>query len=257
MKGPSRGHGLGGEQIEGRRAVYELLAARRRRVREVWVAETARNDELITEILELCARHGVPVRNTSVDALRLEARTEAPQGVLAHAEELPTSPLSSLCETTGTAHPFLLALDGVTDPQNLGSLIRTGECAGITGLILPKHRSAHVSPTVTKASAGAVEHVLISLVPGLPAALAECKKRRVWTVGLDPGGNVDIYGLEVADQPIALVLGSEGSGLSQLTKQRCDVLARIPQAGSILSLNVAAAGAIALFEIARRRCVLS
>ncbi|HWC12243.1 MAG TPA: RNA methyltransferase, partial [Acidimicrobiales bacterium] len=149
--------------------------------------------------------------------------------------------------------PFLLALDGVTDPQNLGGLLRTAEGAGVTGAVLPRHRAVHVTPAVAKAAAGAVEHVPLALVGGLPAALARVKESGVWVVGLDPGAPQSLYDLTVADEAVVVVLGAEGRGLSRLVRERCDVLVGIPLQGRIPSLNVAAAGALALFEVTRRR----
>ena len=248
-----RDRGLGGEQVEGRRAVRELLVANRRRVREVYVAQGMDESELLDEILGLCIEHRVPVRQVGKSRVDHIAKSDAPQGVVAMAAPIPEVDLSELTASDKGHKPFLLAFDGVTDPHNLGSLIRTGECAGITGVVLPKHRAVHVTPTVTKASAGAVEHVPMTVVNGLPTALNDMKEAGVWTVGLDPDGDVEIDDVAVADQPIALVFGAEGVGLSRLAKQRCDVLARIPQYGSVASLNVAAAGAVACFSIARRR----
>jgi len=233
--------------------VRELLLAGRRRVREVWIAEGVGESDLVQEILDLCAESRLPVRNVPRARLDAMATSDSPQGILARAEPIPEEDLDDMCKQQGDVKPFLLAFDGVTDPHNLGSLIRTGECAGITGIVLPRHRAVHITPTVAKASAGAVEHVPMTLVAGLPAALLTCKTAGVWTVGLDMEGDTDIGDLAVADQPVALVFGAEGAGLSRLTKQRCDVLARIPQYGAVASLNVAAAGAIACFEIARRR----
>ena len=244
---------LGGEQVEGRRAVRELLVANRRRVRDVWVADGTASSELLDEIEDLCRQRHIALHRVSNARISSSAKSESPQGVIAHAEALPEVDLDELFAARDGRAPFLLAFDGVTDPHNLGSLVRTGECVGVTGVILPKHRSVHVSPTVTKASAGAVEHVPIAVVPGIPAALKECKEAGLWTVALDPDGEVDIDELAVADQPIVLVFGAEGAGLSRLTKERCDVRARIPQQGSVASLNVAAAGAIACYSIARRR----
>jgi 23S rRNA (guanosine2251-2'-O)-methyltransferase len=251
LRNRSTSKGLGGDQIEGRRAVRELLAGRRR-VREVWISESTDESELLNEIIEQAEDRRVPLRYVSRPQLHNVTRGDAPQGVVAFASELVETDIEVLLETTETA-PFLLVFDGVTDPHNLGALIRTGECAGITGVVLPRHRSAHITPIAAKASAGAIEHIPMALVAGVPAALAECKEAGVWTVGLDPDGDTDIHDLQVADQPVALVLGAEGAGLSRLTKQRCDVLASIPQYGAISSLNVAAAGAIACFEVARRR----
>ena len=148
---------------------------------------------------------------------------------------------------------FLVVVDGVTDPQNLGALLRSAECAGVTGVVLPRHRSAHVTPTVTKVAAGAIEHVSVAVVPGVPGALQELERLGVWTVGLDERGSEPVFNLQLGDRPIALVIGAEGRGLAPLTRQRCDVLARIPLHGSIDSLNVSAAGAVAMFEVARQR----
>ncbi|HEX2193267.1 MAG TPA: 23S rRNA (guanosine(2251)-2'-O)-methyltransferase RlmB [Acidimicrobiales bacterium] len=251
--------GLGGEQVEGRQAVAELLAARRRRVVDVWVDADAPPAPVLIRIADLAERAGVPVRRVGGPRLAAEARTESPQGVLAHARPLPEADLDELCRPLRSGHAgraeeaFLLALDGVTDPQNLGGLLRTAEGAGVTGAILPRHRAVHVTPAVTKAAAGAVEHVPLALVGGLPAALARARESGVWVVGLDPDADESLYDLGVADQPVAVVLGAEGRGLSRLVRERCDVLVGIPLRGRIPSLNVAAAGALALFEVSRRR----
>jgi 23S rRNA (guanosine2251-2'-O)-methyltransferase len=141
----------------------------------------------------------------------------------------------------------------VTDPGNLGALLRSAECAGATGVLLPRHRAVHLTPTVTKAAAGAVEHLRFAVVGGLPAALQELRRHEVWVVGLDGEGTVDLWELPAADGPITIVLGAEGSGLSRLVRERCDAVVRIPMRGSLSSLNVAAAGALACFEVARGR----
>jgi 23S rRNA (guanosine2251-2'-O)-methyltransferase len=186
--------------------------------------------------------------------LEAAARSEAPQGVLAHAAPLPEADLDTLCRArSGEAAPFLVAFDGITDPQNLGALLRTAVGAGATGAVLPRHRSASVTPTVAKAAAGAVEHLPIALVGGLPAALSRAKDLGVWVVGLDEGGDTSLFDLEVGTEPVVLVLGAEGAGLGRLTRARCDVVAAIPLRGPLPSLNVAAAGALACFEVARRR----
>ena len=148
---------------------------------------------------------------------------------------------------------ILVAVDGVTDPGNLGAIIRTAECAGVTGLLLPRHRAVHVTPTVTKSAAGAVEHVPMALVGGLPAAIEEMKKLGVWVVGLDAGGEKSLHRVELGDEPVCLVLGAEGEGLSRLVRQRCDQIVSIPLVGSLSSLNVATAAALAIYEVVRRR----
>ena len=218
---------------------------------------------ILEHIVELAREQRAGVREVSRSELEATARSEAPQGVIASAEPLPESDLLELVESPGTDRadhaghgprtPFLLALDGVTDPGNFGAVLRTAECAGVTGVVLPRHRSARITPTVAKAAAGAVEHLQFAVVPGLPSALRTLSRRDVWTVGLDASGTRPIHELELADQPVALVLGSEGRGLSRLAAERCDVLVSIPLRGTLGSLNVAAAAAVACFEIARRR----
>ncbi|HEX2042440.1 MAG TPA: 23S rRNA (guanosine(2251)-2'-O)-methyltransferase RlmB [Acidimicrobiales bacterium] len=253
--------GLGGEQVEGRQAVAELLAAGRRPVLDVWLDESAERAPIVDRIEELAAGRRVPVRKVSRARLDAEARTEASQGVLAHARPLPQADFDELCRTPATRRaragatepPFLLALDGVTDPQNLGALLRTAEAAGVTGVVLPRHRAVRVTPAVTKAAAGAVEHVPMAVVGGLPAALARAAELGLWVVGLDPAGPESLFELAVADAGVIVVLGSEGRGLSRLVRERCDTLVAVPLRGALPSLNVAAAGALALFEVARRR----
>jgi len=236
--------------------VAELLAARRRPVNDVWVSDAAEDSAALREICELAERAGVPVRRVSRQRLDGEARTEAPQGVLAHARALEEADLTALCERgSGGVAPFLLVLDGVTDPQNLGALLRTADGAGVTGVVVPRHRSAHITPAVAKAAAGAIEHVPIAVVAGIPAALSTLVDRGVWTVGLDSGAAQPIWDVGVATEAVALVLGAEGSGLSRLVRSRCDVLVAVPQYGHLASLNVAAAGAVAAFEIARCRAL--
>jgi 23S rRNA (guanosine2251-2'-O)-methyltransferase len=249
--------GVGGEQVEGRQAVHELLRAGRRRVKDVWIIDGADPSPILVEIEELATEARVPIRRVTRDQLYAAARCEAPQGVLAHAAELPEADLDDLLRPNRSGRPpFLLALDGVTDPQNLGALLRSAEGAGVTGIVLPRHRSVHVTPAVAKAAAGAIERLPIALVGGLPAALLGAKERGAWVIGLDADGRDTVYGLaHLATDPIILVLGAEGTGLSRLVGQRCDVLAAIPLQGALASLNVAAAGAIAMFELGRHRPV--
>jgi 23S rRNA (guanosine2251-2'-O)-methyltransferase len=251
---PSAPRGLGGEQVEGRHAVRELLLGGRRRVRDVWLADDLDDAPIIDDIVELAGEQRVTVKRVSRTQLEGAARSEAPQGVLAHAAPLPEAELDTLCRRGRDGRPpFLLALDGITDPQNVGALLRTAECAGVSGVLLPRHRAAHVTPTVAKAAAGAIEHLDLALVSGLPAALARAKELGVWVVGLDAAGDTRLFDVTVATEPIVLVLGAEGSGLGRLTRARCDVVASIPLLGALSSLNVGAAGALACFEVARRR----
>jgi 23S rRNA (guanosine2251-2'-O)-methyltransferase len=178
------------------------------------------------------------------------ARTESPQGVVAHADALEPARFDTLLSAPSA---FLVGLDGVTDPQNLGAILRTAEVTGATGVVLPRHRAARVTPAAAKAAAGAIEYLPIATVGGMPAAIAQAARASVWTVGLDADGDVTVDELAVADRPLMLVVGSEGSGLSRLARERCDVVARIPMRGNIASLNVASAAAVACATIARLR----
>ena len=238
----------------------ELLAARRRPVLDVWMAHDLDPAPVLDRIEELAASARVPVRKVGRSRLEAEARTDAPQGVLAHARALPEADLDDLARTALTpaqgparARPFLLAVDGVTDPHNLGALLRSAEAAGATGAVLARHRAVHVTPTVAKAAAGAVEHVPMALVAGMPAALARAKELGCWVVGLAEDGDQPLFGLPVATEPVVVVVGSEGTGLSRLARARCDLVVSSPMRGRLASLNASAAGALALFEVARRR----
>jgi 23S rRNA (guanosine2251-2'-O)-methyltransferase len=237
--------------------VRELLLAGRRRVFEVLVAtgEGGHLDGPLADIVALAEDLRVPVTTVSRGKLDAAARTEAPQGVVARAATLPVASLDELVSAGGPAGepPFLVAVDGVTDPGNLGAVLRSAECAGVTGVVLPRHRAVHVTPTVAKAAAGAVEHLPIALVSGLPAAILELKAAGMWVVGLDATGPTRLHELPFAGDPVVLVLGAEGAGLSRLVRQRCDAVASIPLHGRLGSLNVGAAAAIATYEIARRR----
>lgn len=248
--GSARSGGLGGDQVEGRRAVRELLVAGRRSVHGLALVKEANPGPLITEILELAAGLGVSVERVSRAELGSRARTDAPQGVIARADAVSQVDVDSLLRAP---HPFLVALEGVTDPGNLGAVLRTAETAGATGMVLARHRSVRLTPAAVKAAAGAVEYLSIATVAGIPSFLGQVRRAEVWSVGLDERGERLIDDLPVADGPVVLVLGAEGDGLSRLARARCDVLVRIPMHGHLSSLNVGAAGAIACFQIAHRR----
>ena len=235
----------------------ELLLAGRRRTRTVMLAKGLDPAPIVEHIVELAREQRASIREVSRSELDATARTEAPQGVVALADPLPETDLVELVQTPGAGAPggapFLLVLDGITDPGNFGAVLRTAECAGVTGVVLRSHRSARITPTVAKAAAGAVEHLPFAVVGGIPAALRTLSSRDVWTVGLDAAGPRPLHELDLSGEAVALVLGSEGRGLSRLVAQRCDVLASIPLRGTLGSLNVSAAAAVACFEIARRR----
>lgn len=250
---PSSGRGLGGEQIEGRQAVRELLLAQRRKVYEVQISTELEGADSIEDIVTIATAERVPVRYVARKKLEALARSEAPQGVVAHAAALRETPLSELLQPTGPR--LLVALDGVTDPGNFGAIIRNCDGAGVDGIIVPRHRAVHVTPTVAKASAGAIEYANISVVAGLPSALSELGNHDVWRIGLDDAAAVSIFAIEPARlaERCCIILGAEGGGLTRLVRQRCDTLASIPMRGGVSSLNVSAAAAISTYEMARLR----
>jgi len=245
---------LGGEQVEGRQAVRELLIAGNRRVKEVWVSGELAETEILADIIEIARSMRVQVTEVARKRLESQARSEAPQGVLAFAAPLQEVELSAMLKRTGSTPPFLVALDGVTDPGNLGALLRCCDGAGVTGVILPKHRSVHITPTAAKAAAGAIEHLDIAVVPGLPNAMERMKKARVWTIGLDDDADRSLFDIgDLAREPVCVILGAEGKGVSRLVRERCDLVVSIPMEGQLSSLNVSVAGALATYEILRNR----
>ena len=245
---------LGGSQIEGRQAVRELLIAQRRKVQEIWISSELEGDEALDDIVGLARANRVPVAYVARRRLETAARSEAPQGVLARAAEVPEVDLARLISRREGRAPFLVAVDGVTDPGNLGAILRSCEGAGVDGVVVPRHRAVHITPTVAKAAAGAVEHVPVAVVPGLPAALARMKDQGIWIVGLDDAADRSLFELgDLAAEGICVVLGAEGSGLSRLVRERCDLICAIPMHGRVESLNVSAAAALAAYEVRRHR----
>jgi 23S rRNA (guanosine2251-2'-O)-methyltransferase len=245
---------LGGEQVEGRQAVRELLIAGKRKVREIWVASELDDNEVVGDIVALARNERVQVLNVSRRKLDAVARSEAPQGVIAFAAPLPEADFSDFLRRRSGRPPFLVAVDGVTDPGNLGALLRCCDGAGVDGVVLPRHRAVHITPTAAKAAAGAVEYVPMVVVGGLPAALARIRDAGIWVIGLDDAADRSLFEIgDLAAEGVCLVLGAEGAGLSRLTRERCDMIVSIPMRGRLSSLNVSAAAALATYEIARAR----
>jgi 23S rRNA (guanosine2251-2'-O)-methyltransferase len=241
---------VGGEQVEGRQSVRELLRAGRRRVHHITVSDSSGESGSFGEIVDLARVAGVPLRRVDRSQLTKLALTDAPQGVVARADPLPEVPLETLARSPA---PFLVVLDGVTDPHNLGAIMRSALSAGATGLVTGRHRSVHLTPAALKAAAGAAEYLPVAVVPGIPAALASLTAAGVWTVAVDTGPATPLWDLTVATEPLALVLGAEGRGLARLVRQRCELAVTIPLRGPLDSLNVAAAATLACFQVARVR----
>lgn len=236
--------------LSGRQPVVELLRARRPAER-ILMAAGLSSAAILTEIRRRAEEAAIPVKVVPRIEIDKLADGENHQGVIAITGRYRYAALESLL----VPDACVLFLDGVTDPHNLGSLIRTVECCGFHGVVVPAHRSAGVTPTVRRVSAGAAEVVHVARVPNLGRALDQAKEAGLWVLGLDGEAPEDIWSSELLEPPIGIVLGAEGRGISRTIRERCDALVRIPQAGRIGSLNVGVAGAVAMFEIARRRAL--
>lgn len=236
----------------GLHAVEEALRSGQRKVEYVVLARE-RNDARLDSLVKLARERHVPARMEPRDALTRLAQTDQHQGAVAVARPLRPLALEDLLAARDSTKPlFLLALDGVEDPHNLGALLRSADGAGADGVILPERRSAPVNATVAKASAGASEHVRIARVPNLNRALEALKENHIWCLGLDERGTMDYDEYDYAGD-CCLVLGREGEGLHEQTRKHCDHLLRIPMSGAVPSLNVSVAGAVVMYEAARQR----
>jgi 23S rRNA (guanosine2251-2'-O)-methyltransferase len=242
------------EIIYGRNAVYEALRAERRRFAHLLVAEGIREQGTAERILSWAEGRDVAVRR--VPRQQLDQLGEVNhQGVAAQVGPYPYVELKDMLQLAQERHepPFLLMLDCLQDPQNLGTLLRTGEVVAVHGVIIPRRRAAQITPAVSNASAGAVEHLLAARVTNLVRTMEELKERGVWIVGLEDLPEARDYHEADLDMPLALVVGSEGRGLSRLVRERCDLWIKLPMRGRVNSLNASVAGSIALFEAWQQR----
>lgn len=245
--------------LYGLHPVEEAIRSGARRLDHVSVARE-RRDERLERLIGLCRETGIRVALEPREQLTRLARTDAHQGVLAVVRERSFLGIEDLlaarsdAESAGRSNGnrFFLALDGIEDPHNLGALLRTADGAGVDGVILPERRSAPVTATVAKTSAGASEHVRIARVTNLVRSLEQMKRANIWVLGLDERGTPDYMDFDFRTDCV-LVLGREGAGLHDLVKKTCDHLLRIPMAGQVSSLNVSVAGAVVMYEAMRQR----
>jgi len=239
--------------VLGRRAVLEAVRAGQR-IARVLLSRGAHVHGPLEEIAREARARGIPVE--TVDPRRLDALGGGVphQGVVAIAQAQPLVTLDALRSTLRARReaPFLIALDGVEDPRNLGAVIRTAEAAGAHGVIIPHRRAAGLGPTVVRAAAGATAYLPIVGVTNLVAALERLKSDGVWVIGADAGAS-ERYDAGALVPPVALVVGGEGRGLHRLVRERCDRIVSIPLWGRVASLNVSVAAALLLYEVARRR----
>jgi len=239
------------ELLFGYHAVKEALLAGRRRFKEIRVVD-GRLTKRPAEVVQLANEQQIAVRTTSTEALRILCQSSQHQGIVALVNRFPVADLHQI-KTAAKGHPgFLVALDSVVDPHNLGALIRTAHCAGVDGVIIPKDRAAGPTPTVSRVSAGALEHTLLARVTNLARTMDALQQGGFWVAGLDHSGSHSVFELD-ATVPLVLVVGGEEKGLRPQVKKNCDLVVSIPQKGRIDSLNAAAAGAIAMYEIVRKR----
>jgi len=240
------------DRIEGKNPVMEALRSDRP-VNKVYI-EKDNDDPILARIASMARGKDIPVQY--VDRRKLDAMslTRVHQGVILEAavkEYVEVDDILGIASRRGE-DPFIVILDGITDTNNFGSIIRSAECAGVHGIIIPKRRSATLNATVAKVAAGAEEYVAIARVPNLSQTIRELKKKGIWIAGADPAGEKAYYEAGL-NGPIALVIGSEGEGISRLVREECDFFVSIPMKGKISSLNAGVAAALLMFEISRNR----
>ena len=242
------------ELIEGRQPVREALRAGRRMER-ILVARGAHPKGTLAEILELAATAGIPIERLPREQLEARATTATHQGVIAEAQPLPQRSWREGVAAARAAGrpPLLLALDEIQDPQNAGALLRSAEVFAADAVLMPIRRSAPAGASLTKASAGAIEHLIVDRVTNLERALSACREDGLWVVALAADGAQDVSACALLAEPVVIVVGSEGKGVSRLIRERADVVVRIPTVGRIDSLNASVAGAICLWEAVRVR----
>ena len=252
------------QDIYGIHAVDSLLRRHPRSMQRLWV-QSGREDRRISALLELARNQGVPVSRAPRKALDEKVQGRH-QGVVAESLDEPAKEAGSpsniwsekqlLDAVSASEHPVLiLALDGVTDPHNLGACLRTADAAGVDAVVVPRDKSADLNATVCKVACGAAETVPFVRVTNLSRTLQALKKLGVWLFGTAGESEKSIYDNDLSGS-LALVMGAEGGGLRRLTREQCDYLVRLPMAGSVSSLNVSVATGVCLFEVVRQRQML-
>jgi 23S rRNA (guanosine2251-2'-O)-methyltransferase len=234
------------EWIVGRNPVYEVLRANRRNIFHLKILKNVREKGRLTDILHLAAIQRIPVGRVS--RAEIDSLGSNHQGVALEASGYPYHTIYDIFDNAskrGEA-PFILILDTLQDPQNLGTLLRTAEIVGVHGVLLPLRRTATITPAVVSASSGACEHQLIAQA-NLHQAISQLKKRGIWVIGLDGSPKAEIPSKIRLDGPLAFVVGSEGQGMRPLVRKTCDLLMRLPMRGQVDSLNAAVAGSVALY----------
>lgn len=240
------------EKLAGVNSIMEALKGQRK-IDRIYVLDT-RQDKRTGELVRLAEKKGIYIQYVQRQQLDQMSGLVNHQGVLALVESYKYADLDQVWQLAAKRgeDPFILILDGLEDPQNLGSIIRTAECAGVHGIIIPRHGSAQVSEGVARASAGAVEHVLLVQETNLVSAIKNLKQKGLWIAGADMAAENDCFSISFP-VPLALVIGSEGKGIRRLVKENCDLLVRIPLRGKLQSLNASVSAAVLIYEVLRQR----
>lgn len=241
---------VSGEMIAGKNPVLEALRAGRE-INKVWVAEGVKKTG-IQELIDLAKEQGVLVQ--FVPKQKVDKLAENHQGIVASVAAYNYAELDDLFNAAKAKNedPFFIILDELEDPHNLGSIMRTADAIGVHGIIIPKRRAVGLTAVVAKASTGAIEHVPVVRVTNLAQMVDELKERGVWIAGTDAKGSADYRKMD-ATLPLALIIGSEGKGMSRLLKDKCDFLYHLPMIGHITSLNASVAAALLMYEVYRKR----
>lgn len=240
------------DQVEGRNSVLELLESGKD-INKLYIADGEKHGS-IHKIIALAKERKVVINKVDKYKLDKMSQTENHQGVIAIVPPYEYCDVDDILEQAKSKNEkaFILILDGIEDPHNLGSIIRTAETAGVHGIIIPKRRAAAVNSTVSKVSAGAVEHVKIARVNNINEAIKYLKENDIWVCGTDMNTNTYYYDQDYK-MPVAIVIGSEGFGMSRLVKENCDFLVKIPMKGKITSLNASVSAGIVMYEVVKQR----
>lgn len=241
------------EMLSGIHPVAEALAAGRRRIHRVYIS-SAKPAKRVSKIAERARRLDIPVSSAAREEIRKMTKNQHHQDIAASTGAFPLSDFNSMLEAgkKDASGSFFLVIDSLLDPQNLGAIVRTSMCTGVTGIIIPRDRSAAPTPTVSRASAGALEHARLCIVTNLANTMKELKKNNFWTIGLDQKATLPIFKSDMTGA-LALVIGGEDTGIRPLVQRHCDFMCSIPQTGPIGSLNASVAGAMAMYEAMRQR----
>lgn len=240
------------EWIYGKNPVYETIKAGRRDIHRLWVAQGAQEKGRLADILALCKQKNIRVEHAPRQ--KLDSMVNSHQGVILETSEYDYVGLQDIldCAHSRGEPAFILILDALQDPQNLGTLLRTAEATGVHGVLIPLRHTVNITPAVVNASSGACEHLLVAQV-NLAQAIRSLKKESVWVVGLDHALSAHLPGQIHLDGAIALVVGNEGQGMRSLVRDSCDYLLKLPMRGQIESLNAAVAGSVALYLVWQAR----